>query len=153
MKRQRITPGAIVKIVFDSDRHTYGRLLVRPFVQIYDAARVDDASELSGVLSQPTLFTVGVYDWAIKKGRWLVVGRTDFNEENEPIHEEFIEDKGFPPKYRIIDWFGSARSASLAECRKLQRCAVWEPEHIEERIRDHYAGRPNKWLESLRLQT
>jgi hypothetical protein len=29
---------------------------------------------------------------------------------------------------------------------------VWEPEHVEERIRDHYAGRANRWAESLRIQ-
>lgn len=27
---------------------------------------------------------------------------------------------------------------------------VWSPEHVEDRLRDHFAGRPNKWEESLR---
>ena len=32
----------------------------------------------------------------------------------------------------------------------LFRLAVWEPAHVEDRLRDHYAGAPNKWVESLR---
>ena len=43
------------------------------------------------------------------------------------------------------------RTASLAECEALESAAVWEPDHVEDRLRDHYAGRPNRWVESLRI--
>jgi hypothetical protein len=29
---------------------------------------------------------------------------------------------------------------------------VWAAEHVEDRLRDHYAGRPNQWVESLRIE-
>jgi len=47
---------------------------------------------------------------------------------------------------------GHIRQASRAECEGLERCAVWEPEHVEDRLRDHFAGKPNVWVESLRLK-
>jgi len=43
------------------------------------------------------------------------------------------------------------RPASREECAGLEAAAVWEPEHVEDRLRDHFAGRPNKWVESLRI--
>jgi hypothetical protein len=46
---------------------------------------------------------------------------------------------------------GVVRSATRAECVGLERCAVWAPEHVEDRLRDHFRGRPNKWVESLAL--
>ena len=33
---------------------------------------------------------------------------------------------------------------------RLEVAAVWDPEHVVERLRDYYDGRPNKWAESLR---
>lgn len=38
------------------------------------------------------------------------------------------------------------------EVEGLERLAVWDPEHVEDRIRDHYNGVQNIWVESLRLK-
>jgi hypothetical protein len=40
---------------------------------------------------------------------------------------------------------------SIDKCRGLERSAIWEPEHVEERLSDHYAGKVNRWAESLKL--
>jgi hypothetical protein len=34
----------------------------------------------------------------------------------------------------------------------LERVAVWDPAHVEERIRDHYAGRPNAHLAYMKVR-
>ena len=47
---------------------------------------------------------------------------------------------------------GEVRPATREQCLGLERAAVWEPENIESRLADHYAGRPNAWADSLRLQ-
>lgn len=41
--------------------------------------------------------------------------------------------------------------ASLQECENLEPAAAWDPGHVEDRLRDHFDGRPNEWVESLRL--
>ena len=56
-----------------------------------------------------------------------------------------------PEKFSIYE-DGKIRSASKEECLGLERAAVWEPSHVEERIVDYYAGRKNQWLESLKLK-
>lgn len=42
--------------------------------------------------------------------------------------------------------------ATPEECAVLERAAVWDPGHVEDRLRDHFAGQSNKWVESLRLK-
>lgn len=42
---------------------------------------------------------------------------------------------------------------SAAECEGLECAAVWSPEHVEDRLRSHYAGVPCEWALSLRLKT
>lgn len=43
-------------------------------------------------------------------------------------------------------------SATRAQCAGLERSAVWDAEHVEDRLRDRRAGRLNKWAESLALK-
>jgi hypothetical protein len=43
--------------------------------------------------------------------------------------------------------------ATAQECAGLEVAAVWDPEHVEDRLRDHFDGRPNIWVESIRLET
>jgi hypothetical protein len=47
---------------------------------------------------------------------------------------------------------GQIRPATKKECIGLEREAAWDPTHVEDRIRDYYAGRKNKWVESLKIR-
>ena len=47
---------------------------------------------------------------------------------------------------------GNVRAATRAECEGLEREAVWDPEHIEDRLSDYFSGKPNKWVDSLKLR-
>jgi hypothetical protein len=57
-----------------------------------------------------------------------------------------------PRSCQIIDVEGNIRDVSPEECSGLERAAVWEAGHVAKRIHDHYAGRPNAHLESMRLK-
>ncbi|MGK9337961.1 hypothetical protein KXR65_18390, partial [Sinorhizobium meliloti] len=39
---------------------------------------------------------------------------------------------------------------SFEEADRLERAAVWSPEHVEDRLRDHLNGVSNKWWASMR---
>lgn len=47
---------------------------------------------------------------------------------------------------------GKIRRATKMACEGLERAAVWEPEHVEERLRDLYVGKPNIWVEQLKIK-
>jgi hypothetical protein len=47
---------------------------------------------------------------------------------------------------------GVERPATREECFGLERAAVWDPEHVVSRLDDHFAGRPNAWVDLMRLK-
>jgi hypothetical protein len=50
---------------------------------------------------------------------------------------------------QIIYAGAEMRPATPEECAGLEPAAVWEPEHIADRLQDAFAGRPNHWLEEM----
>jgi len=152
MKKQKFTPGAIVKVQFEESCHIYGQLLMKPYVAFYDFKVSDDQSNLREIVEKPVLFILCVFDHAITKGRWEIIGKVSFEENNIEIPLQFIQDSYPPYNCFLIDASGNMRPASIDQCRGLERSSVWEPEHVEERLRDFYASRINRWVESLKYR-
>lgn len=151
-KRQMFEAGAIVKIWFDAERHTYGRLLAQPYIAVYDCAATTDVDDMDMITRSPLLFVLAVFDRAIVTGRWKKIGRVSSEGDGVTIPDYFMQDMFNPKKCRIIDAEGHSRSATVEECEGLERAAVWEAEHVEGRIRDYYLGRANVYAESLQLK-
>jgi hypothetical protein len=42
------------------------------------------------------------------------------------------------------------KDATLEECKQLECAAVWSANHIIDRLNDHFSGKPNKWVESMK---
>lgn len=144
-------PGDIVRIDFDAGQHTYGLLLADPYVAVYDLPGAGDPPEPTGLLGRPILFILAVHDRALARD-WPVVGRVPPGSPLPAVPEFFLQDMFNPQSCKIIDVEGNLRQVPPEECVGLERAAVWEAEHVAERIRDYYAGRPNPHLESMKLQ-
>jgi hypothetical protein len=144
-------PGDIVRIDFDGKRHTYGQLLADPYVAVHDLPTEGDATDLAEVVGSPILFIVAVHDRAIGRD-WPIVGTAPAGSALPAVPEYFMQDMFNPSKCKIIDLEGNMREVTPQECVGLERAAVWEAEHVAERLRDHYAGRPNPHLESMKLR-
>ena len=149
-KRQQRIVGAVVKIPLDEKHHTYGQILPEADVAVFDSRSVHDLSPVE-VISTPVLFRVAVYNHAITKGRWPKIGSAPLRDEFQKPATKFIQDPLKPTEFSIYCG-GETRRASRAECKGLELAAVWEPEHVEDRIRDHYRGAPNKWVQSLGIR-
>ncbi|AFD06632.1 immunity 26/phosphotriesterase HocA family protein [Solitalea canadensis] len=151
MKKQTRTIGSIVKIELNNGYHTYGRVLSDASFAIYDCRTNIEIQDPEIIVQKPILFIVAVYDSAVKNGRWLKVFNLPLEKELERLPFKYIQDKLDPNKFQIYD-NGNIRPASKEECVGLERAAVWEPEHVEERIIDYYEGRNNKWVELFALK-
>jgi len=145
-------PGDIVRIDLGDGRYTYGQLLADPYVAVYDFPTTGEATAMAEVVGKPILFIVAVYDRAIGRRGWPIVGQAPPGSPHIAVPDQFMQDMANPANLRIIDVEGNIRPATFEECAGLERCAVWEAEHVAERIRDHDAGRPNAYLESLKLR-
>jgi hypothetical protein len=147
--RQRHTVGALLCVPLDDRWHAYAWTLPEVDFAFFDL-RADSEVAIEEIVAHPIAFRVGVHKSAWTTGRWLRVGKAEPPADVLAPVPTFIEDP-ISGKFSIY-LLGKMRPAKREECVGFERCAVWEPEHVEDRLRDHFAGVPNKWVENLRLR-
>ena len=103
--------------------------------------------------ARPIIVRIDVMDYAFSSGRWPVVGNLPVEGDRGP--EVFFKQDAISGDLSLYSEDAStgevfSRRASFEEVEGLERAAVWDPDHVEDRLRDHIAGVPNKWVESLR---
>lgn len=149
VKRQRRRLGDFLKIPLEGGKHAYARVLAEPLVAFYDV-QTDRDLDPREICALPVLFRVWVMNNATTSGRWKRVG-------NLPLEPALLEEPFFFKQDALRpDEFSLYRSgkevpATKEQCRGLERAAVWGFEHVEDRLRDHFAGRPNKWVNNVKL--
>jgi Immunity protein 26 len=150
MKRQRRRAGDVVRIDLGAGFHTYARVLLDASFAFYDCRHVGEASLLE-ILASRILFRIAVMNHAVKTGRWPVIGHEPLNSEMLILTPEFIPN---PIDRTILSIYenGAVSVATREQCRGLERASVWEPEHVEDRLRAHYAGNVNHVVELLKLR-
>jgi hypothetical protein len=76
-------------------------------------------------------------------GLWPRIGHVEASPRPAPIFY-----KQDPISKRLfLHQGGRERPATLADCAGLENAAVWSASHIADRLRDHFAGRSNRWVE------
>ncbi|MGN6497625.1 MAG: Imm26 family immunity protein [Tsuneonella sp.] len=152
-KRIRRRVGDLLKVNLADGRHSYAQVADEPLIVFFDGAFTEDAS-LDVVITLPVLFRIWVHNDAVRNGTWSVVGNLPLSPDNAAEPYFFKQDAVtgalalYHSSFADTGW---ERSASATECYGLECAAVWDPEHVEDRLRDYYAGRPNQWVESLRI--
>lgn len=153
-RRRRRKEGQVVKVDLGERKYALAIVLREPLISFFDR----EFSELDGSMridNLPTAFTLMVMNNAVTSGRWEVIG-----------HEEVPERLRVPPKFcKKDDISGNLsiyheienlsphyeRPAHPGECEGLEPAAVWEAKHVEDRLRDYFARRPNEWVEQLKF--
>lgn len=147
-KRQRRRPGNFLAIPDGSGRWFFGRELREGVVALYDL-RSSLLLIPEQIVGSAILFKIPVMNYAITKNLWTVIGWLPLEPTLAKPVDFFMQD-AMNGRFSIYREGGRIVPATRAEIEGLEREAAWEPEHVEDRLRDHYAGRPNKWFESLR---
>jgi hypothetical protein len=137
----------IVKVPLGDDTH-YARVLSGASYAFYDSRTTEELSA-DEIASMPILFFAAVMKSTNR--RWAKIGHISVGSALVPP-PTFIQDALKKESFSLYWSSGDITTTTKEECLDLERAAVWEPEHIEDRLRDHYAGRPNKWLESMRIR-
>jgi hypothetical protein len=145
-------PGTTIRRSLDDGYTYYGRLLEFPWAVFYDHRGEAPEDDPSAVVDHAPLFTVAAHKDLLAEGEWEGIGVVPLDGSLRPPKEQFIQDDLDPDDCQIINDEGEMRPATREECEGLEAAAVWEPEHLAERLVDHYAGRPNEWVESLKLR-
>jgi hypothetical protein len=159
MPRQR-EPGRVVRIPLGDGSVGWGRQLRSVRVEFYDRFDAEaDAEQVDPheVVGSEVAFTVAVMDRAFRRtSSWTLLDVVPLSQQEETeVYRSFKRDP-FSGALSIYwenpDGSWGEDNATRAQCVGLERSAVWDPEHVEDRLRDHRAGRPNKRAESLALK-
>lgn len=148
-KRQQWTQGAVVAVPLGDGFHTYAQMLVRPEYAFFDC-RVQEDLSASAAVSRPVLFRLWVMGSAHSKGRWPKVGTAPVAGPLQSRVLRFNQDAMRPQDIRLTYNGCDGPLGTVADCEDLERAAVWSAEHVEDRLRSHYAGTPCQWTLSLR---
>lgn|GEM_PF-197253 len=152
MKRQRITIGSILEINIENEYYTYAQILAHGICVFYDYQARNQLKDFSILENAPLLFFLCVYNQVITQGDWLKVGKMPIREDCKTLPNQFIQDMCDPDKVEMyITETGEIVPSTKEECIGLERCAVWDSNHVEDRIRDHYLGVPCIWVEPIIL--
>jgi hypothetical protein len=146
--RQRRVIGGVLKVPLGGGWHAYAWTLPEVDFALFDL-RTDAEMPVTEVVIHPVAFRVGVNGSVYLDGRWPRIGKVAPPPEVLAPVATFTQD-AISGRFSLY-LAGDIRPATRAECAGLERCAVWAPEHVEDRLRDHFAGRPCKWVESLAI--
>jgi hypothetical protein len=142
MKKQKEIPGGIVKIKFDDPYHTYGRILNYGDVALYDCRVDKDITDLHEIIKRPILYKMIVNEGGVKYGRWPIIGTLPL-EETLQNSKYYLEEIGRTDVCKLIENGKITFNVPAEKCIGLEVGAIWDPMHVEEFLRDCYAGREN----------
>ena len=122
--------GDIFQIPLPNDRFAYGKVFRDASVGIYDQV-FSSAQQLP--IESSFAFIIGLYDNILKSGTWPIIG-------HEPFESQEAE---WPPPSCVKDVIsgdysiyhkGQMRPSTEAECQGLEAAAVWDSNHVVDRI-------------------
>jgi hypothetical protein len=152
-KRVRRRAGDILKINLGGGIHSYAQVAEEPLIVFFDEAGSEEV-QLDRIIRLPALFRIWVHNDAVKKGIWPVIG----NQQLAPKHAAepyFYKQDAVTGRLSLYHSSfadtGWERPASATDCEGLECAAVWDAEHVEDRLRDHFAGQSNRWVDSIRI--
>ena len=150
MATRKPREGSLLRISLSDGTDAFARVLPNSQVAVYAHRASQDEAPSPAVFDSQILWKLTVMKSALISGRWQVVDYRPLEPDLVSPVEYFIKDRltGRYSVYRSSD--GHTRESSFEECKVLEAGAAWEAEHVEDRLRDHFAGRPNAWAEQLK---
>ena len=151
MKKDEV--GSILKIGLANNNYGLARVIGGGFIEFYDIAFTDEQlKEVVNSLTQhKVIFTLSVHKSWIKNSGWELIGNS--NDHIPPPPKQFMQNFANLGDIKIITPEGvTSGTKEEVEKQGIERVAVWEDNHIEDRLQDYFSGTPNRWLEQLRVK-
>ncbi|MDR3693813.1 immunity 26/phosphotriesterase HocA family protein [Mucilaginibacter sp.] len=148
--RQKEIIGAFLRVPIDEKDHTYGRIISKLVYAFYDFKTDLEITNLELIEKSNVLFKLIIHRDAVTKGYWKIIGIKELPEDLKVPVPFFKQEIGNPDECSIVAE-DESRKATQQQCVGLERLAVWEHDHIEQRLRDYYNGVRNNDTIALRL--
>jgi Immunity protein 26 len=143
--------GDVVAIPLgDSGQVAFGLVLEEPLIAFFDvSAKAGAEPSVGEIIRYPVAFRVWVMNQPIVDGLWPVLGKVDVPEELA-VAPWFFKQDLFSGEITVGRTGFEERLPEAGEVDSLERAAVWSAVHVVDRLQDHFAGNPNKWVTSMR---
>lgn len=153
VQRQRWKPGAIVEIPVAVDLWAYAQLGEQPIAAVLQGVFAT-RPPLEWIFGQPISFKCWIQSDAVAKGYWIKVGQTSVRPDVLAEEYRFKQDRitGELALYHSdFAQNGWERPALLSECIGLECAAIWDTDHVEDRILAQYEGTECRWVKSMAI--
>ena len=150
--KYRLLEGDIVRIDLGDGWSGFGRKLASVWAFYDFRSRVETSVE--EIFNKPVLFKVWAGEKAgLANGTWTLLGNiplTDLERKPVPFFKQDILDPSHIAIYMSdspgLDSEKEEIAATWEELQGLENAMIWSS-HIDDRLRDHFAGRPCKWIQ------
>ncbi|RYD84146.1 MAG: hypothetical protein EOP84_06330 [Verrucomicrobiaceae bacterium] len=138
--------GNVFEVALPGPGFAYGMVIDSPLAAFFDF-RFAQRPSIADILSHPVAFRIWVMRSCFGKTGWPVIGSTS-------VPDALTKTPDFYKFDCISRSFSLYRGqleepATREQCLGLERAAVWSAAHVESRLNDHFAGRPNQWVQTL----
>ena len=145
-RKQKVVVGGVFEIQIDNEYFVYGQILPHSECAIFDYKSVKPLVDVGLLNKAQLMFVVGFYNYIIRDRIWPVVGKLPIREDLQSPPPYYIYDKA-TNKFNLYDnKTGLTKPATKEEVKGLECAAVWDANHIVDRIRSHYLNVPCVWL-------
>jgi Immunity protein 26 len=148
-KRVKRRVGDVVSIPLGSHLYGFAIVLEDPLFGYFDYRSSRPDPPLAEVVAARLAFKVWTMKHEVVRGNWPIIGR--INEQGALAERPWFY-KEDPLTHRLSKTRDGSEELPVTEeeVMTMERAAVWEPIHVVDRLRDHFAGVPNKWVESMK---
>lgn len=148
-RKKRSNRGDILAVNLGDGYFSFAHVLKPPLIAFYDY-RSDRVLPVDDIVKLPVAFSVWVMSYALDKDFWPAIGHASVDHIDEaPL---FFKQDSMDGSLVVTSDGGSELPATYEQCSRLECAAVWDPNHIVDRLNDHFVGRANRWVESLRAK-
>jgi hypothetical protein len=137
----RFTPGAVLRVPLAEGRSAYALMLADdPYIAFY---RADGDLSVEDALQNAPVFTLIVVRGAYSRDGWGKVIHRVPADRLPPAPLMARQNRADPRLGFLVDPMGNARPVAPADLVGYEREAAWAAVHVESRLNDLYADRPN----------
>lgn len=149
-KTRRVVGDVVAIPLGDSEQVGFGVVLEEPLMAFFDVSAKAGAEPSVGEIARyPVAFRIWVMNQPIVDGLWPVLGKVDVPEELA-VAPWFFKQDPISGKLTVGRTGSEERLPEPGQVDSLERAAVWSAAHVVDRLQDHFAGKPNKWVASMR---
>lgn len=149
-KTQRIVGEVVAIPLAESEQVGFGLVLEEPLMAFFNlSAKRGAVPSVEEILRSPVAFRIWVMNQPIVDGQWPVLGKVDVPAELT-IAPLFFKQDAISGKITVGRTGAEERLPEPGQLDTLERAAVWSAGHVVDRLQDHFAGKPNRWVASMR---